>query len=258
MTSEQMIKFFRKIRQKLLTENKFSKYLLYAIGEILLVVIGILLALQINNWNTSNQETKELHNHLKNIKNNLQADLIGIKEISIFRDSSSSYSINFLRLTQKEKITIEDLYSTVSKYDVFVDNYFKPRKSGFETLKNSGYIGKLSGTKIEIKLNDYYYIIDKISEYEESLNNTVESLEIIAHADNNKIRLFDIYNEVKKDVSNFNLYQNEIKELINHPSRKGANLRNSDNEELLQFYSQIEQIANDLMSEIDKAINNSN
>ena len=46
-----MIKFFRKIRQRLLTENKFSKYLLYAIGEIVLVVIGILIALQINNCN---------------------------------------------------------------------------------------------------------------------------------------------------------------------------------------------------------------
>ena len=46
-----MIKFFRKIRQKLLTENKFSKYLLYAIGEIMLVVIGILIALQLNNLN---------------------------------------------------------------------------------------------------------------------------------------------------------------------------------------------------------------
>ena len=46
-----MIKFFRKIRQKLLSENKFSKYLIYAIGEIVLVVIGILIALQINNKN---------------------------------------------------------------------------------------------------------------------------------------------------------------------------------------------------------------
>ena len=46
-----MIKFFRKIRRKLLTENKFSKYFLYAIGEIILVVIGILIALSINNWN---------------------------------------------------------------------------------------------------------------------------------------------------------------------------------------------------------------
>ncbi len=46
-----MIKFFRNIRQKLLSENKFSKYLIYAIGEIVLVVIGILIALQINNLN---------------------------------------------------------------------------------------------------------------------------------------------------------------------------------------------------------------
>ncbi len=46
-----MIKFFRHIRKQLLTENKFSKYLLYAIGEIVLVVIGILIALSINNWN---------------------------------------------------------------------------------------------------------------------------------------------------------------------------------------------------------------
>lgn len=46
-----MLKFFRKIRQRLITDHKFSKYLLYAIGEIVLVVIGILIALQINNWN---------------------------------------------------------------------------------------------------------------------------------------------------------------------------------------------------------------
>jgi len=50
-----MIKFFRKIRQRLLTENKFSKYLIYAIGEIILVVIGIIIALQGNNWNSINR-----------------------------------------------------------------------------------------------------------------------------------------------------------------------------------------------------------
>jgi len=53
-----MIKFFRKIRQNLLSENKFSKYLIYAIGEIILVVIGILIALSINNWNIEKQERK--------------------------------------------------------------------------------------------------------------------------------------------------------------------------------------------------------
>lgn len=51
-----MLKFFRKIRQQLLSENHFSKYLLYALGEVLLVVIGILIALQINNWNAKRME----------------------------------------------------------------------------------------------------------------------------------------------------------------------------------------------------------
>ncbi|MEN2281330.1 DUF6090 family protein [Algoriphagus sp. SE2] len=48
-----MIKFFRKIRYNLMSENNTSKYVKYAIGEIVLVVIGILIALQINNWNES-------------------------------------------------------------------------------------------------------------------------------------------------------------------------------------------------------------
>ena len=55
----QMLKFFRKIRQGLLTENKFGKYLFYALGEIILVVIGILIALSINNWNEGQQHKKE-------------------------------------------------------------------------------------------------------------------------------------------------------------------------------------------------------
>ena len=54
-----MIKFFRNIRQSLIMENKTSKYLKYAIGEILLVVIGILIALQINNWNESSDQISE-------------------------------------------------------------------------------------------------------------------------------------------------------------------------------------------------------
>ena len=66
-----MIKFFRRIRQQLLTENKFSRYLIYAIGEILLVVIGILLALQINNWNENQKQQHFANKLLLDIKTSL-------------------------------------------------------------------------------------------------------------------------------------------------------------------------------------------
>jgi hypothetical protein len=69
-----MIKFFRKIRQKLLTENKISKYLIYAIGEIILVVIGIMIALSINNANDiENKRQKEL-TLLTEMRQNLEID----------------------------------------------------------------------------------------------------------------------------------------------------------------------------------------
>ena len=63
-----MIKFFRKIRQNLLTKNKFSKYLLYAIGEIVLVVIGILIALTINDFNQNRIDKEEEISLIKSIK----------------------------------------------------------------------------------------------------------------------------------------------------------------------------------------------
>ena len=64
-----MIKFFRHIRQKLLTDNKFGRYLLYAIGEIFLVIIGILVALSVNNKNELRKEKAEEEKILVGIKN---------------------------------------------------------------------------------------------------------------------------------------------------------------------------------------------
>ena len=69
-----MIKFFRKIRQKMLNKNKFSKYLLYAIGEIILVVIGILIALQINNWNELKKNSNKEFYLLQQLQKEFEKD----------------------------------------------------------------------------------------------------------------------------------------------------------------------------------------
>ena len=70
-----MIKFFRNIRKSLLTENRFNKYLVYAIGEIVLVVIGILIALQINIWNESRKNKENIERILKEIQQDLLNDI---------------------------------------------------------------------------------------------------------------------------------------------------------------------------------------
>ena len=66
-----MIKFFSRIRKSLLTENKFSKYMLYAIGEIVLVVIGIMIALQFNNLNEEKKKQRNIDQLIIDIEQDL-------------------------------------------------------------------------------------------------------------------------------------------------------------------------------------------
>ena len=94
-----MIKFFRKIRHKLLNEGRLKKYLIYAIGEIVLVVIGILIALQINNWN----EARKLQNTMKSVYSIIKTDLLSdIKNIDMaFTEMSPRDSI-FKRVINRQ------------------------------------------------------------------------------------------------------------------------------------------------------------
>ena len=81
-----MIKIFRRIRQRLLTENKLAKYLLYAIGEIILVVIGILIALQINNWNEARKTESLEQAYLINLRDEFRANKNSLLVVK-YRDS---------------------------------------------------------------------------------------------------------------------------------------------------------------------------
>jgi cell division protein FtsL len=131
-----MIKIFRKIRQKLLAENRFSKYLIYAIGEIILVVIGILIALQINTWNEKNK-TKELEvKILKEIHSNLSLDL---KELQ--HDISSMDSIVKACKYIKAHLKTQDKPDSTFNYNTTILRvipHFDPNKSGYGLLQSKG------------------------------------------------------------------------------------------------------------------------
>ena len=92
-----MLRFFRQIRHRLLIDNRFSKYLVYAVGEILLVVIGILIALQIDNWNEKRQEDDKIKAQLVNLVRDLKLDRNGLNELRgfhAFRVHAAYYLLN--------------------------------------------------------------------------------------------------------------------------------------------------------------------
>ena len=116
-----MINFFRKIRQKLLSENRIRKYLLYGIGEIILVVIGILIALQINSWNEYSKSRKleknyylqfkiELEENIRNAEDQIQHSTYQINNTKIVTNVLETN--NLLKDSQELYLAIEHLGKT--------------------------------------------------------------------------------------------------------------------------------------------------
>jgi hypothetical protein len=143
-----MIKFFRKFRQNLIKDNKVSKYLLYAIGEIILVVIGILIALQINNNNEANKErAKELH-YLKNLKTDL---LLNIENINTFietRESKIKSANIVLEYYEGKPLTdLNDFNNNI--LNVYIWHKFYQINNTFLELTNSGNLATLSNDSIK-------------------------------------------------------------------------------------------------------------
>lgn len=136
-----MIKFFRHIRQRLLKENNFSRYLVYALGEIFLVVIGILIALQINNWN----EQKNKRYQEKAILNEIISDLEESEAAILSRlkvDTSGVVgSIDSNKLVYKHMKMKLAYHDSLDIHFTRLFTYFNVvyKLSGYETLKSYGF-----------------------------------------------------------------------------------------------------------------------
>ncbi|MFD2824508.1 DUF6090 family protein [Lacinutrix iliipiscaria] len=214
-----MIKFFRKIRQNLLTENKFSKYLLYAIGEIILVVIGILIALSINNWNEDQRKEKLESKILSEIRTALKGDLKAIK-INV---RSCIYSEKSIKLI-KEQIQLEQPTNDSLNYHfggLLFNNSVDITTGPFETLKSQG-LDLISNDSLRNGILYYYeqtakYYIDKnlfLSneykvEYFTKLFNTVAFM-----GDYGKGQVIpNDYESLKKDPIFFNIVNTTLDEI---------------------------------------------
>ena len=148
-----MIKFFRHIRKALLMENKTSKYVKYAIGEIFLVVIGILIALQINNCNESikarNYEFKILHE----IRKDLILDTIYFNAIKS-RPKRAEWAVDRLRAMKMENAIVNDSIPYLV-WVMGIGYKFVYHDGAYESLKSVG-LDKISNDSLRNSLSNMY------------------------------------------------------------------------------------------------------
>ena len=210
-----MIKFFRRIRQRLLSENKFSKYLIYAIGEIILVVIGILIALSINNWNENRKNSDEEIAILQSLDKNL---ILAKKQSeSLVSTEKDSKDVLLLVLAIDTISSIIDNNSISDK--IFKDAFWNlendiPVINTYTDLKNTNKLGLIKNQKIkekftslEVNLNELKGMLD------DRLNVQQIRIDDVAENDINFIPL------IKYSIPTINITnekQNNYEQIINN------------------------------------------
>jgi Family of unknown function (DUF6090) len=152
-----MIKLFKRVRQRLISENKFSKYLLYAIGEIILVVIGILMALQINKWNITrvnksleSQYCIRLLEDLKEDKAIMQATLNYSNEV---KSHAKKAMLIFEHSESADKNPVENL---IHLYQASQIQNPISAKSTYQELLSSGQINLIQLNELKTSIIRYY------------------------------------------------------------------------------------------------------
>ena len=145
-----MIKFFRKIRYDLVEKNKTGKYFKYAIGEILLVIIGILIALQINNWNDNRIERKELNSSLHSMIDELN------QNIQFLEDEKEDKQKRLLAIDNFKNIVD---FSQDQKHIVFtVSDEIKSKEFNtiYKSLKDENKIRLIQSQELRNQITTFY------------------------------------------------------------------------------------------------------
>jgi hypothetical protein len=152
-----MIKFFRKIRYNLIEKNKTGKYFKYAIGEIILVVIGILIALQINNWNENLKNNKLEISYLQRIYEDLENDLIQFDRTTKLAEERNK-RVLFLEQAIEDSQLIIDNSDYFIKSIIYANYTFRPPISNhsFEEIKSSGRLALIKNEDLRVSIAKYY------------------------------------------------------------------------------------------------------
>ncbi len=151
-----MLRFFRQIRQKLIEQENMRKYVWYALGEILLVVIGILIALQINNWNEQRIDQNYETTILLQIKESLQNDVEYSKN-QLARISRKREAANFILDTKSDQVEISDTLFTEKAGQLSLTISMKFNKASYEALKSIG-LDKIRDNELRLNITNFYEV----------------------------------------------------------------------------------------------------
>ena len=198
-----MIKFFRKIRQNLLIENKTGKYFKYAVGEIILVVIGILIAVQINSWYTALKKEELKTTYTSSLINDLTKDTIQLSaRIRINEDAS-------LKLIDSLKSIISDPTTTANDIKMMGQNIGIGGLRTLNTYNNNTYNILISSGNIDLFEE---HVIQQIMEL-----NRLQNVEI-GVTEGNTRSYFSIYSSYSQKYNRFEeneAIKNEIWKNVN-------------------------------------------
>ncbi len=153
-----MIKFFRHLRRSLLMEHKTSQYLKYAIGEIVLVVIGILIALQINNWNEDRKLNQLEKTYLNRLVDETKKDILTFTNEIQRLEKNNEKIVNLSNVFKVESNSDSLLVRVTNEYMIYGTIYpvFNPSTSTFEDLSSTGNISVITNTEIRERIVGHY------------------------------------------------------------------------------------------------------
>lgn len=215
-----MIHLFRNIRKSLLSEGKTRNYFKYAVGEILLVVVGILIALSINNWNTEVQNSKQEKYILKQLKHEYLTNLLQLKEKIGLRDEMIKSSFKLLNYYEKgiKYEEINDFDKNLAR--TAIAPTYDPASGVTNELINSGKLYLLKNEELRIKLTTWSgYLLD-LSEEETILLNFTTNRYAKFIIDNYQIK--NVLKESFKDSVFVNRYKLTNSNLSIITDKKGS------------------------------------
>ena len=150
------MKIFRNVRKQLASENKVMAYLRYAIGEILLVVIGILIALQVNNWNENRKDNDAANKALLSLREDFRENVDQIKERVFQVNRTTKYLNNLINIIDRDSTTVDP--DSLGKYITTGAGYWnvKITSSTYDALSGAGNLDLIQNEYLRKLLAEFY------------------------------------------------------------------------------------------------------